>query len=138
MNTERQLHQRRCAGFSLVEVLVAFAVLALVLGAALSVFTSGLRVVSVGGDISRALTIAESLLAESGLESPLAEGQEQGVLKDAYQWQRRVSHAPWWTEQAALDTGLAAFEIHVTVSWVDAGRQRQVALSTLRPQRVSP
>lgn len=138
MNAERKVRPRGCAGFSLVEVLVAFAVLALVLGAALSVFTSGLRVVSVGGETSRALAMAESLLAESGLESPLVERREQGVLNDDYHWVRQVSPAPWWSPQDTQHTGLAAFEVHVTVSWSEAGRQRQVALRTQRPQRVSP
>ena len=50
-------------GYSLLEVLVAFAILALAVGTILSLFATGLRNTAVASDYARALTLAESQLA---------------------------------------------------------------------------
>lgn len=57
-------------GFSLLEVLVAFAILSLSLGVLLQVFATGLRNAGVTDDYTRATLYAESILTAIGKEGP--------------------------------------------------------------------
>lgn len=61
-------------GFSLLEVLVAFAILSIALGVLLQIFATGMRNVGLSEEYSQAALYAESILAAYGREAPLAEG----------------------------------------------------------------
>src|SRR3954469_14783236 len=84
--------RRREAGFTLVEIVVAFVLLALVLSTGFEIFSSGLRRAGELEDQSRAIVIAQSRLAAAGLEQPLAEGTAQGESEDGrFHWIVTVS-----------------------------------------------
>ena len=63
----RQGASGRQAGFSLLEVLVAFAILALSLGVLLQIFSRAMSTTAVSGSYSRAAAMAEARLAEVGV-----------------------------------------------------------------------
>lgn len=86
-------------GFSLLEVLVAFVILALVLGTLMEIFSGGLRNVGLAGEYQRAVLLGQSKLAAVGIESPLAEGESQGEFDPTYRWQ--ISIKPFQEDQVA-------------------------------------
>ncbi|RMD70536.1 MAG: prepilin-type N-terminal cleavage/methylation domain-containing protein [Gammaproteobacteria bacterium] len=108
----------RNKGFSLLEVLVAFAILALSLGTLMQVFSTGLRNQGVAEDYARAVTLARSRLA--ALEPPFeaSEGREGDYT--------------WRVEATPLEGGTAldVIQVKVTVAW----RNRAFTLTTLRLQ----
>lgn len=117
-------------GFSLLEVLVAFAILALAVATILSLFASGLRNTAVAADYARALTLAESQLAIlQGREAVrLVSGDSEGSAGE-FTWHSRIS--PY--EDAGSDTSRTRlYRIDVSVNWGDGVHQRTVQLSTLR------
>jgi general secretion pathway protein I len=125
----------RARGFTLIEVLVAFAILALALGVLLQVFSGGLENARVSEAYTTAGLLAESKLAALGAEEPLAEGQSTGRFDDRFRW--RVDVRPY--EEAGRSGPadpdawpVSAFEVVVTVSWDEADEERSVSLSTLR------
>lgn len=125
----------RARGFTLIEVLVAFAILALALGVLLQVFSGGLKNARVSQAYTTAALLAESKLAAVGAEEPLAEGQSAGRFDDRFQW--RVDVRPY--EEAGGSSAadpdawpVSAFEVAVTVSWDEGDEERSVSLSTLR------
>ena len=61
-------------GFTLIEILVAFTILALFLGAAFEVFSSAVRAAQVGDEYARALVLARSKLDEFSVTGDLAAG----------------------------------------------------------------
>ncbi len=61
-------------GFSLLEVLVAFAILSLSLGVLLAIFGKGMDLVGTSDKYTRAVLLAESTLASVGVEKTLQEG----------------------------------------------------------------
>lgn len=134
MNAERGAGRRREAGFTLLETLVAFAVLALVLGAAMPIFATGLRTLDDMADYQRAVQLAEMLLEEGTLDITLRQHTDTGATPDGFRWQRTVQTASWWTGSAAA--GMAQpLEVDVRVSWSARGAERQVDLSSVRPSR---
>lgn len=124
-----QRRRSKSAGFTLVEVLVAFVIAALSLAALLQVFATGLRSATTSEHYARATMLAESQLASIGIEQPLAVGQSSGAFDDEYRW--RIVVAPY--QEADMDALVEVFDVSVTVSWGAEGENgRSVTLRTLR------
>lgn len=128
-------------GFTLLEVVVAFVVLALVLATVFQIFSAGLSRTADLDEYSRALVIAQSRLAAANVEEGVKEGQVRGETPDRrFEW--TVTTA---AHQDASITGTNAavpaapqatfglYRVDVKVGWKGAdGKDRQVALASLQ------
>ena len=135
----------RVAGFTLIEILVAFAVLALGLTLMLGSLSRASQQLRQGGDAGRAALLAESLLEDKLvlLQAPL---QQAGTLDDGrYQW--RLAVTPWQDPQprtsAPPQDPFAARLLHVQLDmqWGDGGPQQQLHVASLRlanPPKLEP
>lgn len=120
----------RQQGFSLLEILVAFSILALSLGILLNIFSSGLRSAVISDEYIHAVTIAESKLAATGVESLLQEGDSYGE-EDKYSWKIVVS--PYYGELIDPENlSVTPYKITVEVAWQEGKEHRTVVLNTLR------
>lgn len=72
------------AGFTLIEVLVAFLIASLVLAAALDATASGLRQMRAAQDVRVATMLAESTLARLGADLPVEPGIREGRTPDGF------------------------------------------------------
>ncbi len=129
MNSKPQSQQ----GFSLLEILIAFSILALSLGILLNIFSSGLRHSIVSEEYQQALIIAESKLASVGIEEELQEGEDQGTVQEKYFW--RVKIVPFDLEEQELTADkitVSPYQVNVTVEWNAGKNNRQIELTTLR------
>lgn len=115
-------------GFTLLETLVGFMLLATVLGAAYAVFGGGLGVASRTSDATRAVIIAESAMARFGADLPLEPGTSRSVVSDHLVETSVVSTSVGTTAQRELRQTL--YQISVRVS--PPGRGAPVVLETLR------
>jgi len=117
-------------GFSLLEILIAFSILAVSLSILLNIFALGVTTASVAEDYTTAVEIAESLMAKTGIETPLQAGQIEGVQHNKYHWQVLVQPFELASEPVDNTTLSAAlFKVSVTVSWGDG---RKIKLVTLK------
>ncbi|MCK5366299.1 MAG: prepilin-type N-terminal cleavage/methylation domain-containing protein [Gammaproteobacteria bacterium] len=122
--------RRACRGFSLLEVLVAFTILAMLLGALFQVFSGGLRAARSGDQYTRATVIAQSRLAAVGVEQPLREGVSSGTDDGPYHW--RVTVSPYLDDQMpVVDHVLQPLTVHVEVFWEEGGSARSVSLTSI-------
>jgi len=121
-------------GFSLLEILIAFSILALSLGILLKIFSAGVNTAIVAEDYTAAVQIAESLIAKTGVEAPLQGGQASGLENEKYHWLIEVS--PFVFNPEKIDTTAITallFKVKVIVSWGDNNaNDQQVELSTLK------
>lgn len=77
-------------GFSLLEILVAFLLLALAMTALMQIFSTSLNGTGVANHYAKAAMLAQSKLAAVGVETPLREGIESGTFDETYTWHVRV------------------------------------------------
>ena len=78
-------HSQR--GFTLIEVIVAFAVLALALAIVLGTLSNASRQVRWSDDAGRAALHAQSLLDDTGVAQTLVPGRSEGTFEDGrYRW----------------------------------------------------
>lgn len=120
-------------GFSLLEILIAFSILALSLGILLKIFSAGVNTAQVAEEYTAAVQIAESLMAKTGVETPLQATQAAG-WEAKYHWSITVSPFEFNPDNMDVKT-LASelFKIKVTVTWGEENTaERQVELTTLR------
>lgn len=125
-------------GFTLMEILVAFVVLAAAVGVLYRTFSAGLRNVDAVAGYSEAIAIAEAKLTGLGLERPLEEGDESGATEDRrFSW--RIAVRPYTPPGSSPDQPGGFISPHqllratVTVTWNERGSQkRTVELSTMR------
>lgn len=127
---------RRQRGYSLIEVIVAFALLALALTLLLGTLSGAARQVRWSGDAGRAALHAQSLLDQVGVGEAIKPGQRSGEFDAGrYRWNLAITR---WTDPAlppaiTIDPAAARlYEVSLTVRWGDGRAGEQLQLSTLR------
>ena len=121
-------------GFSLLEILIAFSILALSLGILLKIFSAGVNTAGVAEDYTAAVQIAESLMDKTGVETPLQAGQSAGLENETYHWRVEVSPIVFNPDNIDISAITAVlFKVKVSVTWDDGNASdRQVELITLK------
>jgi general secretion pathway protein I len=120
------VRRRPDAGFTLLEVLVALAILGMAVVAAIQGFAQGLRLLKLSGDHQRAMLLADLKAREIVIPD---EGREGGT-EGSFQWERttRLVATPELTP-VGVPPRWRVYEIAVRVHWDEA---RQVEVATLR------
>jgi general secretion pathway protein I len=116
----------RSEGFTLVEVLVALAIVAIAFGVALGVLSGGLSRLDHDHNVQHALLVAQSELARVGQDVAVADGEIRGEGESGFAW--RIAISPY----GAAAGGLAAHRVVVTVGWHEGWQPREVRLETIR------
>jgi general secretion pathway protein I len=126
-------HQHQ-GGFSLIEAIVALAIVGLALAAIAGVFSTGLRGHETAEGVDAALALAESKLAEAEAIATLRPGRSEGVFGGRYEW--RLVVAPYQDEAAGpvdrIAKSLRLYRIEATAAWNDGHNRRQISLATMR------
>jgi general secretion pathway protein I len=117
----------RTQGFTLLEVVVAIALLGLGLTAALELLGVGLRATRASGEVTRAAILARRTLDTFALR-PLAPGTEQGEAA-GYRWTAEVAPA---AASAGAVPSLSLYRLQVRVTWPGRRGERVFELATLR------
>ncbi len=116
-------------------MIIAFAILAIALGAILQSFSQGLRTMSQAERHAQAALLVASKLAEVGASIPLEEGEHSGEAGEDYEW--RVDIRPY-EDTGAQGDGLEVirlYHVEVEISWEGGVPARIV---TLRSTGVAP
>ncbi|WP_295430254.1 prepilin-type N-terminal cleavage/methylation domain-containing protein [uncultured Thiodictyon sp.] len=131
------MSRRRQAGFSLLEVLVAFAILAVSLGVLMQIFSRATITTITTAQYSRAAALAQARLAAVGSAIPLKEGPVSGDPEDGFAWQIGIvpvelGETPTASGLSDVVPAVTAYRVTVTALWQEGARVRRLTLSTLR------
>lgn len=119
-------HHRAQRGFTLLEILVAFVMLALVGGALMQLFQGGLQNLTRSDDYTRAALLAESTLSELRAQASLEPGQRSGEPAPGFRYELVLT--PYLDDGEPVPHLLQA---DLTVAWGDADQARQYRVRTL-------
>ncbi len=125
------------SGFTLIEVLVAFTIAAVMLLPLLRSFSAGVASVTRTDAFAAATLIAESTLETAGPGIALVDGVDLDRQEGRYHVSASVRR---YEGDGTLPRVLIAvpYEVVVTVSWQEAARTRSVVLRTLRLGQPAP
>lgn len=124
LKSTRSSANLRSDGFSLLEVLIALAILGVSVVSVFQLFSITLRSTKKSEDYTRALIYAQSLLDEAGSAGDPMDSPVTIKFGRGYQGGRQVV-----LKSSSDDGTIKLFEITATVSWQPAGK---LSLKTLR------
>lgn len=124
-------------GFTLLEVLVAFTLLAMLFGVLFQVFAGGIAVTRSGESQSRAVLLAKSKLAEIGADQSIGPGSHFGSFDinategPRYRWRAELSRYSE-DELGRADLGeLVPYRVDLELIWDAVKGERSLTLSSL-------
>jgi len=146
----------RAAGFTLLEVAIALAIVGVGVVTVLELFSAGLRMEGRAGTRAHAVVYARGLLDETFALPELKSGNGHGQYDDGYRWEWSIREAPEYTEGDRKEAGLGnlkakdrdfkthdspadeltLYEVEVSVSWPESASREGVY--TIRTLRVAP
>lgn len=132
----------RQRGYTLLEVIVAFALLAMALTLLLGTLSGAAKQVRWSSDAGRAALYAQSLMDQVGVGQPLKPGQRSGDFENGrYRWTLGVAQwrdpLPASSSQPIDPNAPRLFEVQLAVEWGDGGAGRRLFLRSLRSSAAS-
>jgi general secretion pathway protein I len=118
------------AGFTLVEVLVALAMLSVGLALVMSLFSTGLSRTGMAERVAGAVVLAQSLMAQVGNSIPLRTETRDGTEANGYRW--RLAMQPYRSAPGGDARPVELYQVSVEIGWLEGQDSRAYALSTLR------
>jgi general secretion pathway protein I len=118
------------AGFTLVEVIVALAMLSVGLSVLLWMISNGLGRTEAAERMAAAGSLAQSLLAEVGTEIAIKPEQRDGLYPNGYRWHLKM--LPHGDSRRSDERPVQLYRISAEIEWGEGAEQRSFALSTLR------
>jgi general secretion pathway protein I len=121
--------KRFSTGFTLLEVLVALAIMGIAVVLILQLFSANLRALSVAGDMTSALTQANARLREILTESSLKEAAWSEAKENSYPMDIAVSEVlPDRTDNLPV----RLLEVVLTVRWQTGSKSKKLTLRTVK------
>jgi general secretion pathway protein I len=128
----------RAAGFTLIEVILAFALLALGLTILLGILSGATKQVRWADDAGRAAMHAQTLIAQQGVGAPLEQGHKEGDFEQGrYRWTLDVE--PWRDPSIVSDNpqpedpnAAKMYALDLQMQWGDGTPRNRLRIQTLR------
>jgi general secretion pathway protein I len=126
-----------CAGFTLLEVVVAMAIVGLGVVTLLQIFSLGLRLGAKSSVETESMVYGRLIMDEALARRNIDAGANQGRFQERGRWQLRVQKVHEPERTLSLESAWELKEVSVAMRLMDGGRERQVELKTLRLVRKS-
>ena len=126
-----RLNKPSNGGFSLLEVIVALAIMAMGFFTVLQLFSGSIRSVSLSEQYLKGTTLAHSKLGELEVNN-YSVTEFEGTFPDEknYRWQLQVS--PHSSPLNSKENNIQLSEVTLNVLWEEAGKTRDIEIRTLK------
>ncbi len=122
-------------GFTLLEVVVAMAIVGLGVVTVLEIFSLGLRLARRSSDQTEAIAYGRQVMDEVLTRREIKDGREEGSIGDK---RYRLQVSPVREEAQLISSNWELKEITLELRYREGGSERQVELKTLRLVKKSP
>ncbi len=134
MNTPRVIPARQ-RGFTLIEVIAAFTILALSFSVIMEILSHSTSNTVKSGEKTRIALLAQSKMDEVGLQIPIEEGSHSGRFDDRTEWSINIQpqDIPYEGDYNIDLAPIELFRVDLTIHW-QTGRNRDASatFSTLK------
>jgi len=126
--------RQRQAGFTLIEVMAAFAIFAVLFGVILQILSTSISNTRRSGDFTQAALLAQSQLDMIGIESLPQPGQSSGRYNDDYSWELIIEPYRIPDDRGVTfeDLPIDLYYVGLTVFWGEGRFERSALFETLR------
>lgn len=118
------------AGFTLIEVVVAMAIVGLGVVTLIEIFSLGLRLGTRSAERTKATAYSRQAIDEILARRELREGGEEGSVGDGHHWRIQVS--PFQADAQLSSLGWDLREISFRMRYREGGGEREMEIKTLR------
>ena len=125
-------------GFTLIEVVVALAILSVGLTVVIELFAGGLRLARVSEEYTKAVNYGRNKMEEITVKPKIEEGSEEGKFDETFHWQvgvKKVDVLPI-EKKPDLKVPVDLFQIQVKVIWKSGSKERSTSVETYKTFRV--
>jgi len=122
-------------GFTLIEVVIALAILGIALTVIFELFSGGLRLGRVSKEYVMAMNYASMKMEECTTKSDVQEGTEEGEFDDHYRWQtfvKKLDLLPIEEKGIDFKPPIELMQIKVNVLWKSGTKERSTAIESYK------
>ena len=121
-------------GFTLIEVVVAMAVLGVGLVVIIELFSGGLRLEKTSEEYSQAVSYARMKMEEISLQEKIEEGVQSGQFDKFFRWETEWKRIDVLAPEKIQDISLPIelFQLRVKVFWKAGAKERSAGVETYR------
>lgn len=129
-----RIPKSKTKGFTLIEVVVAMAILGIGLIVIIELFSGGLRLARTSIEYTEAVNYARMKMEELGVKQTIEEGSEEGEFDNTFRWQVETKKVDILPIQTGTDykAPVDLFQVKVKVFWKSGSKERSTALETYR------
>ena len=131
---EGQAGKGRNAGFTLLEVVIAMAILGIGMTVILELFSGGLRLGRLSRDYTKAMNYASLKMEEIATRNTVEEGGDEGEFDGAFRWKVGVEKVDILPKDKGTDFKPPAdlYHVRVSVIWTSGTKERTATLETYK------
>jgi general secretion pathway protein I len=121
-------------GFTLMEVVVAMAILGVALTVIIELFSGGLRMARTSAEYTKAINYARMKMEEIAVKQTIEEGTQEGEFDHTFRWQVETKKVDVLPIEKGIDftPPTELFQVKVNVLWKSGSRERSTRLETYR------
>ena len=116
-------------GFTLLEVIVAIAILGIAISVVLQLFSANLRAISVSGDYVTAATRAEAKMREILSDDRLSEKSFSEATQEGYRIDVSITDV---IKERTENLQVKLLEVDLTIHWIQGTKQKSMSLKTFK------
>jgi general secretion pathway protein I len=124
----------RDRGFTLIEVVIAMAILGVGLVVIIELFSGGLRLERTSEEVSQAVNYARMKMEELSLQEKIEEGIQSGQFNKIFRWETECKKVDVLPPEKVQDITLPIelFQVRVNVFWKSGSKERSTGIETYR------
>lgn len=134
MNQMIRPGERRSNGFTLLEVVVAVAILGIALTVIMELFSGGLRLARTSEEYTKAMNYASTKLEEIMTQQIVEEGTDDGDFDDTFHWQvgvKKVDVLPG-EKSTEFKPPVELYQVRINIRWKSGSKERSALLESYR------
>lgn len=130
-------HGVRKQGFTLIEVVIALAILGVALTVIIELFSGGLRLGRASVEYTKAVNFARMKMEEIAIKPNIQEGTDEGEFDPTYRWQVEIKKMDLLSGQKDRDLNppVELFQVKVNVLWKSGSKERSAIFETYRTEK---